>query len=164
MIFDALLQVSGGMTAAGAMFGQAVAGTNTSVLSTNTIDMGPPMMNGVPGQLGDIGSGETLEVSFTVLTAPTGGTSVQFQLIQADDAALSVNVEVLVQTGAIPIASLPAGSPVVLPAAHAAAYAPRRYIGTRYVLVGAIASMTVFAGLVKNVQNKPLFKGGYGIA
>lgn len=163
MLFDSLLQFSGAVSAAGAMSGQAVAGTG-NVVSTNTVDMGPVLYNGVPSQLGDIGSGETLEVSFTVLTAPTGGTSVQFQLIQADDAALSVNVEVLVQSAAFAIASLPAGSQVPLHVDRTTPYAPRRYIGARYALVGAVTGMTVFGGLVKNVTNKPLFKSGYGIA
>lgn len=39
-------------------------------------------------------------------TAFAGGTSVNFQLVKADDAALSTNLVVLAQSGAIPEASL----------------------------------------------------------
>jgi hypothetical protein len=90
---------------------------------------------------------------------------VQFQLIQADDAALTSNVQVLVQTDAVPIASLPAGTLVPLHLDRAAPYAPKRYLGARYVLVGAIASMQVTCAIANKAADlRTIFKGGYGIA
>jgi hypothetical protein len=161
MILDNLLLLSGAVSAAGVLSGQAVAGTDTSVLSTNTLDTGPLALGG--NQPSNLGAGEDLKLAFSVLTAPTVGTSVQFQLIQADDAALTSNVQVINQTGAIPIASLPAGTLVPLDYGDASLLAAKRYIGVRYVLVGAIASMVVTAAIVKDVASvkNMLYKSGY---
>ena len=89
----------------------------------------------------------------------------QFQLIQADDAALTSNVQVIVQSDAIPIASLPINSIVPLHWDRAAPYAPQRYIGVRYVNVGVIATFSVAAFLTKNVQDVKnlFFKSGYSV-
>lgn len=164
MILDAALLLSGAVSAAGVLTGQAVAGTDTSVLSTNTVDLGPLTLGG--NQVGDTGAGEPLEVAISVLVAPSAGTSVQFQLIQADNAALSTNVQVINQTDAIPIASLPLGTIVPLHYDRAAPYAPKRYVGVRYVLVGAIASSQFTAAVVKSVQDVKniYFKSGYSVA
>jgi len=85
-----------------------------SFISTNTIDMGPPGLGGIPARLADTGAGEPLTLLFQVRTSPTVGTSVRFQLIQADDPALTSNVQVLRQSDDIPIANLPAGRLVFL--------------------------------------------------
>lgn len=163
MILDAFYTLSGSISAAGVLSGQSVTGTNTSVLSTNTVDLGPLTLGG--NQPGDTGAGEPLELMFNILAAPTVGTSVQFQLIQADDAALSSNVQVINQTDAFPIASLPINTLVPLHWNRAAPYAPKRYIGARYVLVGAIASTSIFAALTKDAQDvKNIFyKSGYAV-
>ena len=149
MILDGLLLLSGAVSAAGVLTGQAANGAGT-INSTNVVDQASLALGG--NQPGDIGAGEQISVDFSVLTAPTVGTSVQFQLVQADDAALSVNVNVLNQTDAIPIASLVAGAVVPLTYDPAAPFVPRRYIGARYVNVGAIATFSVAAAIVKNVQ------------
>jgi hypothetical protein len=162
MILDAFLLLSGSLSAAGVLTGQAANGAG-NVLSTNTIDLGPLSIGG--NQVGDLGGGEPLEVEFSVLTAPTAGTSVQFQLIQADDAALSTNVQVIDQTDAFPIASLPVGTIVPLHYDRAAPYAPKRYVGVRYVNTGAIATFSVVAAVVKNVQDMKniYFKNGFAV-
>jgi hypothetical protein len=162
MILDALTLLSGSVSAAGVLTGQAV-NTAGTFLSTNTLDQASLALGG--NQPGDIGAGEQLLVEFSVLTAPTVGTSVQFQLIQADDAALTTNVNVLNQTDAIPIASLPAGAVVPLAYDPAAPFVPRRYIGARYVNVGAIATFSVAAAIVKNVQGvKNIYlKSGFSV-
>ena len=153
MITDALCQLSGtfnGTTATG----QAVNGAG-NILSTNTYDLGVAR---------DIGKGEMLEAVFEIVTAPTAGTSVQFQLIQADDAALTTNVQVIVQSDAIPIASLPAGTQVPLHVDRVDPYPARRYLGARYVNVGAIATQTIFATLVKSVADKQVnYTNGFAV-
>lgn len=163
MILDNFLVLSGAVSAAGALTGQAVAGTNTSVLGTNTIDNGPLALGG--NQATDVGAGEALEIEFSILAAPTVGATVKFQLIQADDAALSSNVQVIDATDDYPIASLPIGTIVPLHYDRAAPYAPKRYVGVRYVLVGAIATLSVFASVVKNVQDmkNTIYKSGYSV-
>ncbi len=162
MILDNLLVLCGAISAAGVVTGQAMNGAG-NVLSVNTVDLAP-LAIGV-NQVGDFGAGESLEVLFNVLTAPTVGTNVQFQLIQADDAALSVNVQVINQTDAFAIAVLPAGTVVPLHWDRAAPYPPKRYFGARVVNTGAIATLSVFAAVMKTVQDlKNLnYKSGYAV-
>ena len=165
MIFDALTTFSGAVTATG-LFGQAANGAG-NILSTNTVDMAGS--GGVNGGIfpTDAGAGEPIDISISVLSAPTVGTSVQFQLIQADDAALTVNVQVLSQSDAFPIASLPTGAVVYLHADQAAPYVAKRYIGLRYVNTGAIATASYFGAMVKNAQSPRaagLVKSGFAIA
>lgn len=80
---------------------QTVTGTNTSVLSTNTIDLGTAR---------DMGEGKDLYLRSQVGTAFAGATSVEIQAIVADDAALTTNVTVIGSSGAIPLASLTAAA------------------------------------------------------
>ena len=163
MILDNFAFLSGAVSAAGVLTGQLL--TANSTLSTNTMDMGPLTLGG--NQAGDIGAGEPLALEFSVLVAPTAVTAVQFQLIQADDAALTSNVQVINQTDAIPIGSLVAGTLVPLHYDRAAPYAPKRYIGVRYVATGGttLASMSVVAAIVKGMQDvKNIFyKSGFAV-
>lgn len=163
MILDSFAMLSGSISAAGVVTGQAANGAG-SILGTNTMDMAPLTLGG--NQAGDFGAGEDSTVVFSVLTAPTVGTTVQFQLIQADDAALSTNVQVINQTDAFPIASLPAGSLVPLGFDPVAPYAPKRYIGVRYVNVGAIATFSVTAALTKDPQGMKniYYKSGFVVS
>ena len=155
MYLDALLMLSGSVSATGVLTGQAANGAG-SILSTNTLDAGPLALGG--NQPSDYGRGENLYVEFSVLTAPTVGTTVRFQIIQADDAALTSNVQVINQTDDIPIASLTIGSIIPLRWDPAEPYLAKRYIGARYVNVGAIATFSVVATVVKDVQS---IKGRY---
>lgn len=163
MIFDASLILSGAIAPTnGALTGQSVNGAG-SFLSTNTIDVGPLPLGG--NQNTDLGSGGGLQLAVRVMSAPTVGTNVQFQMIQADDAALTAGVQVLTQTDAIPIASLPAGTQMVVPLARPAPYPTKRYVGLRVVNVGAIATASYFAGLVVDAQSpNTVFRTGFGIA
>ena len=161
MILDAAMLLSGSYSAAGVLTGQAVNGAG-SILSSNTIDIAPLTIGG--NQAGDIGVGEELYVEFSVLTAPTVGTNVRFQLIQADDAALTQNVQVINQTDDLPIANLAAGTIVPLHWDPAAPYTPKRYVGARYVNTGAIATFSVAAAVTKNVQTRQTsLKSGYSV-
>lgn len=163
MIIDSALLLSGSISAAGVLTGQLV--TANSTLSTNTIDMASLTLGG--NQPTDVGAGESLEVEFSILVAPATCTDVAFQLIQADDAALSSNVQVICQTGPIAIASLPAGTIVPLHYDQAAPLAPKRYVGARYIATGTtITAMSVVASVTKNVQSvKNInYKSGFSIS
>lgn len=161
MILDAALLLSGAVAASGTLTGQAIAGAG-SFVSSNTMDAAPLNLGG--NQSPDLGSGEELNAVFSVLSAPTAGTSVQFQVIQADDAALTANVEVISTTDAIPVAQLPTGKIVKL-MINPAPGAAKRYIGARYNTVGAIANMSVSASITKDVQGKgTAFKSGFTVA
>lgn len=162
MYLDAQLLLSGSVSAAGVLSGQAVNGAG-NILSANTIDIGPLSLGG--NQAGDTGIGEPLHVEFSVLTAPTVGTNVRFQLIQADDAALTQNVQVINQTDDLPIANLAAGTVVPLRWDAAQPYTPKRYVGARYINTGAIATFSVVAAVVKDVQARQTsYKSGFSIA
>ena len=163
MIFDALLILSGAVSpTTGALTGQTVTGTDTTVLSTNTIDVGPLALGG--NQNTDMGSGDPLQVAIRVMVAASGGTSWQAQVIHADDAALTSNVQVLGQSGAIPIASMTAGTQIVVPLTRVAPFTAKRYLGLRYVLVGAVSAGAYVAGIVEDAQspNTP-FRAGWSV-
>ena len=162
MILDNFLFLSGAVSPTGVLSGQAANGAG-NIVSTNTVDNGPLTLGG--NQAGDQGVGKQISVVFSVLTAPTVGTNVGFQIIQADDAALSVNVEVLNQTDSFAIAKLPAGTLVPLTIDPAAPYAPRRYWGVRYVNVGAIATFSVAAALATTVPavKNLYYKNGFAV-
>lgn len=133
---------------------QTVTGTNTSVLSTNTIDLGTQR---------DIGAGKDLYLRAQVGTAFAGLTSLEIQAIAADDAALTTNVTVIGSTGAIPLASLTAA------ARFAAELNPRlgskgqRYMGARYVIVGAGSAGTLTADVGVEVQDAKTYASGYTV-
>lgn len=163
MILDNNLILAGALSATGVVTGQAFNGAGL-ILGANTIDLAPLALGG--NQAADIGAGEHLRIEFSVLTAPTVGTNVQFQLIQADDAALTVNVQIIDQTDAFPIATLPAGTLVPLHWNRAAPYPPKRYAGVRVANTGAIATLSVFASVVQTIQDVKniYYKSGYVVA
>jgi hypothetical protein len=163
MILDSALLLSGSISAAGVLTGQLV--TANSTLSTNTIDMASLTLGG--NQPTDVGAGEPIEIEFSILVAPATATDLTFQLIQADDAALTSNVQVLCQTGAFTIAQLPVGSIVPLHYDQAAPLAPKRYIGVRYIATGStITALSVVASVVKNVQSvrNISYKSGFSVS
>jgi hypothetical protein len=152
MITDNFTIFSGAVSAAGVLSGQAITGA-ASVVSTNALDTGPRALGS--NQPVDLGQGNTIEIAIPVLVAPADPTSIEFQLIQADDGALTSNVQVLVSSGAIPIASLPAGSIVYLNA-DSNVRAAKRYVGVRYVVAGTNTNAgTYFASVVANKHDKP---------
>lgn len=124
----------------------------------------------VANQPSDFGAGKLLICLFNILTGVTGGASfVQFQLVDADDAAISVNVNVINQTDAIPIANLGANTLVPLELDRLAPYVPRRYLAARYVISGATTTAgTVAANIVETVDDatlvgKSAYKGGFTV-
>jgi hypothetical protein len=151
MILDNFGLVSGSVSAGGALTGQTV---TVTAVSTNSIDTNPDSIGG--NQANDLGRGESLEVAFSVLTTATaaGAATVNFAWVQADDAALTTNVEILVQTGPIPIAKLTAGTVVPLHLDRAAPYTSRRYVGAQYIVgTGPLTAGAFTAAVVKNVAD-----------
>lgn len=146
MYIDNNLVLSGAQTN-GVYSGQAVTGTG-NVLSTNTLDL-------VTAR--DIGKGEEIDLMLLVTAAAAGGTSVQFQVIQADDAALTTNINVLSQTDAIATATLTAGKAIPLHFPRVDPNVPRRYIGVRYVLTGVFTAGSYFAGVMSNAPDAPVY-------
>lgn len=115
MLTDSLLQ-----------FSSAQAVTSTAV-STNTVDL---------SQARDLGPGEELNISISVDTAATaaGAATVNFQVITSAAANLS-SPTIIIQTDAIPKASLTAGARFNLPIPHQTLTAlGQRYLGIQYTV------------------------------
>ena len=166
MIIDNFLTLSGAW-AAGVWTPQLVTATGNTT-STNVIDLA----NTRQLQAGDFGQGEALEVEISIVNSLTsgGGATVQFALIQADDAAMSVNVGALVLTDTYGYATLTAGTIVPLHWDRAAPYIARRYIALRYIIGTAVLTNGTgqfIANVVKNIQDKganTIFQSGFTIA
>lgn len=165
MIIDNFLTLSGSWSSAtNTWTGQTVTGTG-NVISTNVIDTNPASTGAGANQPIDLGAGENIVVAFGVGTAFAGATSVECQIIASDDAASSVNVQVLNSSGAIPIASLSAGRQFSVKLDRSAPYQARRYVAVRYVIVGTGTAGTIIANLVKDygdAQNQ-YYKAGFAV-
>ena len=136
------------------LLSNAQAITATAV-STNTIDLATAR---------DVGIGDNLELFIKVTTALAGGTSVQFAFITSANADLS-SATVIVQTPAIPAASLVAGSEwlrIQVPALSQSA-AVQRYIGVSYTVVGTFTAGTVTAGLVLDREGAAHYPSGLNV-
>lgn len=158
MIQDATTMISGSVSSVtNALTGQNVFSAGTTVLSTNAIDL---------GSVRDVGEGSMVLFSFTTTIAAVGGTSIECQIIAADDAALSTNVAVIGTTGAIPVASLTLG------ARFSCATNPRlnskgqRYIGARYISVGTTTAGAMLCSVVGDSQTgvAKIYPSGYSVA
>lgn len=155
MYIDNNLLVSGSVSAAGAVAGQNVFSAGTSVPSTNTIDL---------LQARDIGEGADLYGRFEVTTAAVGGTSIEMQIIAADDAGLSTNVTVLGTTGAVPVASLTLGSRFSCAINPRLANKGQRYVGARYVSVGTTTAGAVMGDIGLEIQDgQKFYPNGFAV-
>lgn len=164
MILDNLGMVSGSVSASGALTGQAV---TVTAVSTNSIDTNPDGLGG--NQPNEYGPGAATELAISVLQTATaaGAATVNFAWVQADDAALTTNVEIVVQTGPLPIAKLTAGTIVPLHLDRAAPLAPRRYVGLQYIVgTGPLTAGSFTAAIVKDLQDaKNIYaKSGYTVS
>jgi len=125
MIVDANLIVSGTVSGA-TVTGQTFTGTGL-ILSANCIDLSCKR---------DMGEGEDIYLRGFITTAFTGATSVEFQAIAADDAALTSNVTVIGSSGAIPVASLIQGYRFTAEINPRLGSTGQRYMGARANIVG----------------------------
>jgi hypothetical protein len=162
MYVDALLALSGSISG-NTVTGQTVFSAGTSVLSTNTVDLAS---GGIPsGQVRDIGEGSDFAFGrFEVTVAAVGGTSMEFQIITADDAALTTNVKVLGTTGAIPVASLTLGSRFACDINPVIGSKGQRYVGGRTVSVGTTTAGSIYADIGAEIQDgQKFFPNGFAV-
>lgn len=154
MYTDNNLIVAGGVSAAGVVTYQTPA-TTGSTLSTNTVDLGVAR---------DIGEGEDLFLRAQVGAAFTGATSIEFQAIVADDAALTSNVTVIGTSAAIPIASLTAGSRFAAQLNPRIGSKSQRYLGARFVVVGTSTAGSAFVDFGNGIQDgQKSYPGGFAV-
>ena len=143
MITDKFLRVSDA---------QAV---TTTAVSTDKIDL---------SQAREIGEGDDLFMVFTVGTAFAGGTSINFNVTVADDAALSTNATTIGMSGVIVTASLTAASQFIVRLNPQIGSLGRRYLGATYTVVGTMSAGTVTADIVSDIQDgKKFYAGGFAV-
>lgn len=148
MIIDALLALAGSITG-NTVTGQATTGTGVTVVSTNTVDLGAGVR--------DMGEGQELFGRIEIVTPTTDGTSIEYQVIAADAAALTGNVKVLGTTGAIPIAQLIAGARFVCAINPRLASKGQRYLGLQYVTVGAVTTGSFYGDVGHEITDGAKF-------
>lgn len=107
------------------------------------------------------------QISVNQALTSGGAATVRFQLLNADDLNLSVNLQVINQTDDIPIINFTTPQNVPLHWDRAAPYKPRRYVGIS-ILVGTAAltnaSPQFFASVVAGFQDLNIFaNSGYAI-
>lgn len=153
MMVDALLALSGSISG-NTVTGQDVHATDTSVLSTNTLDL---------SVVRDVGEGQTMYGRFEVTVAGTTGTSVECQVIAADAANLTGNVAVLGTTGPILTAALVAGARFACAINPRLASQGQRYIGLRYVSVGAMAAIAFYGDIGLEVADNKSYPSGFAV-
>lgn len=134
---------------------QSIAQVAGSYLSSNSYDTwqggtagaGTPPIGGP--LLNDVGRDHLpLFVQITEAVSTGSSPTVDFQLVQADDKDLSVNLATVDTTGAVAAAALVVGYQPALPPVIPPGRVTQRWIGTRYVV--AVATTTtgkVSAGL-----------------
>lgn len=166
LILGGSITISGsGMTIAG----QTITGTGT-VLSTNVIDLasgGTTPANGTSAlQTRDIGEGGDYPLlRVDVTTAFTGATSVEFQIIQHDDTAQSVNVTQVGTTGPIALASLTAGARFVAEINPRLLSKGQRYLSARYLIVGTSTAGAAFVDLGMDIQDgQKFYPSGFSLS
>jgi len=143
MITDKLLRVS---------TDQAV---TTTAVSTDTVDLSVAR---------DMGEGGDLYMNFAMTEAFAGGTSTNFEIIIADNAALSSNVVVIGASGAIVTASLTLGTNVAVRLNPQIASLGKRYLGARYTVSGTNTAGKVVADIVTDIQDgKKFYASGFAV-
>jgi hypothetical protein len=143
MITDKLLRVSDA---------QAV---TTTAVSTDTVDLSVAR---------DMGEGGDLYMNFAMTEAFAGGTSTNFEVIIADNAALSSNVVVIGASGAIVTADLTLGKNVAVRLNPQIASLGKRYLGARYTVSGTNSAGKVTADMVMDVQDgKKFYASGFTV-
>jgi hypothetical protein len=140
---DRLLTLSGSITGNTVSY-QNVFATDTSVLSTDAIDLGVAT---------DVGQGMPLYARFQIGTAFAGGTSAEFQVIASDAAAGTGNVTVIGSSGAIAVASLAAAARGAFRLNPRLASRGQRYLTGRVVSVGANSAGSVFMDIGIEIQD-----------
>lgn len=99
----------------------------------------------------DMGEGYPLYLVVQISTAMTGGTSVAFNLVTADNAALSSGDEVLLSSAVIAQASATAGTLALVVPLPKAEY--KRYLGVTATRLGTSTAGAVSAFLVQDPPN-----------
>ena len=149
---------------------QAINLNATSDLSTYSVDLSvPDGTGGVAGQdngYRDLGEGKELFAVFTIVEAVSAGTSVTFDVVGADNAALSTNLITIASSSAVTRASgdLALGKQIVVALPPKIGSLGKAYIGAKYTVAGDASGGTgkVTADIVEAIQDgKKFYKSGF---
>ena len=130
---------------------QSLIGTNTTIVSTDSIDLLTANRN--------VGRSFPVRMWAGLTTALAGGTSVQAQLIQSANANLS-SPDVLASGPTVTTANGTIGAEILdvpIPGTS------KRYLGVQYVIVGAMSAGAVTAVAVAETDNQPYITMNTGL-
>lgn len=162
MYVDALLALFGSIT------GNTVTGTNAfasgaTIVSPNAIDLSA----GVPaGSVRDIGEGSDYDMArVEVTTAFTGGTSVQFVIVNSDDAAGVTNPTIVGASPVIPVASLVAGFRTAFQINPRIGSKGQRYLTMQAINVGANTAGAIYGDIGAEIQDgQKFYPSGFSVS
>lgn len=120
---------------------QAVFSNASAVRSTDVFDL---------QAIRDAGAGEPVYLAIQVTTAFSGGTSANFELITGSNEAVDADVNVVVDTNAIPVADLTAGKRYFLTIPEHKLPRGQRYVAVRTTCVGNVTAGAITAAIVRN--------------
>lgn len=166
MIIDNFLTLSGAW-ASGVWTPQLVTAIANN-LSTNVIDLASTKV----AQPADYGQGNELDIIISVVNTLTSGgaATIQFQVVQADDTAITTNVNVLDQSDVIGFASITAGLIITLNWNRTLLGVARRYLAVRYVIATAVLTNATGQFIcqandqTQDKGNTTIFNSGFVIA
>lgn len=127
----------------------------TTAVSSDTIDLSVAR---------DMGEGGEITMNFALTEAFAGGTSTNFEVIIADNAALSSNVVVVGASGALATADLTLGKNVAVRINPLIGSLGKRYMGARYTVSGTNTAGKVTADIVEAIQDgKKFYPSGFSV-
>lgn len=152
MLIDSQGILAGTYTS-GTWAGQLVTATGNTP-TTNSIDTSPSDSN-VAHDFGAVGN--VPEVVFSILNSLTsaGAATVRFELVYADNAALTTNVEVVAKTDDFAYTALTVGTRVAMKWPSVAPQARKRYFGGRIVIGTAVLTNATGQFLVMLAFDNP---------
>jgi hypothetical protein len=137
----------------------------TSAVSINTLDLSGGSGTVPSPQARDIGAGRQLYVHISVDETVTaaGAATVTFQLIGSANADLSSPI-VLIQSDAIPKATLVAGYRFALPIPPQLGSIGQRYFGVNYsVATGPLTAGKFTAFVTPDIQDAKVYASGFSV-
>jgi hypothetical protein len=149
MIQDSALVLFGSFGVNDGEYGQLISGSGT-VIGNWSVDL---FSQGLPQGSGDIGQGAPVYVRWQVTQAFSTATSIQLQVIVADDPTLTTNVFVIGSTDVIPLASLTLGARGALEINPRLGSKGQRYLGARLLVSGSELSGSIFVDLGLDIQD-----------
>ena len=153
MIVDANLALSGSISG-NTVTGADMFGSSATVTSPNVVDL---------SEARDIGEGRDLYVRYQVTTAYAGGTSVQFQAVVADDAAITTNVTVVGAGKVVPVADAVLGFRDAFKLSPDIGALGRQYFAVQAVNVGANTAGAVYADVGAEISDSKNYPSGFTV-